>query len=82
MDLLTGKYEEFKNYNFANYVIDDVLAFIKEKNKYLETRDADDAIYVYETFEDVYCRLKSQWVCGKITEDTFWKLVGILKEGF
>lgn len=76
------KYEleikEFEKYNFPIYVRIDLDEYYKAKEKYIEKNEDD---FIKKKFDMIYTSLKSQWVCGKISEAVFWKLVSILKKG-
>ena len=70
--------EEFKKYKFPEYVMEDLYAFYKVKEAYIEQKEDN---FIEQKFDMIYTSLKSQWVCGRINEPTFWNLVSILKKG-
>lgn len=70
--------KEFEKYNFREFVLEDIKNFYIAKEKYIENHEDD---FIHSKFDLAYTSLKSQWVCGKISENTFWHLVGILRQG-
>lgn len=69
---------EFERYHFPDFVMYDVREYIRVKELYIEEHEDQLIEQVYDL---AYTSLKTQWVCGKISENTFWQLVSILKRG-
>lgn len=79
---MRGKYQQelqqFEKYHFPEFVWTDLNAYYDAKEKYIEEHEDD---FIYRKFDMAYTSIKSQWVCGKISENTFWELTRLLKKG-
>ena len=70
--------KEFDKYDFPKFVLSDLYEYYKVKEAYIEKHEDN---FIEQKYDMIYTSLKSQWVCGKISENTFWSLVEILKKG-
>ena len=70
--------KEFDKYDFPKFVLSDLYEYYKVKEAYIEKHEDN---FIEQKYDMIYTSLKSQWVCGKISEHTFWSLVKILKKG-
>lgn len=70
--------EIFKKYNFPKVLMDDLEVFLIAKSKYILNKEDD---FLKQKYEMVYTDLKERWVIGKISENTFWELVNVLRKG-
>lgn len=70
--------QEFTKYSFPEFVTESLREYYVEKQAYI---GGDRDCFIHSKYDLAYTSLKSQWVCGKISEQTFWRLIGILKRG-
>lgn len=70
--------EAFLPFNFPEHVLTDLYEYYRVKEAYI---DRHEDLFIHQKFDLIYTSLKGQWVCGKISEATFWQLVKILKKG-
>lgn len=71
--------ETFKKYDLPKQTWEDLDIFLRAKKLDLET--GEDDLLKFK-FDMIYTDLKSNWVSGRISEADFWKLVGLLREGY
>ena len=71
--------KEFEKYDLPEQTMEDMDKFLKAKALDLETGEDD---FLKFKFDMVYTSLKSNWVAGRISEAGFWKLIGLLREGY
>lgn len=70
--------QEFQKYHFPKFVCEDLNCYYAAKEKYIEDGEDD---FIHHKFDQAYTSIKSQWVSGRISENTFRELTDILKRG-
>lgn len=72
---------EFQKYELGEAFYEELTQYYNAKEAYQAfSDDIMKKYYMYYWYDMVYTSLKSFWVNGNISEDTFWRLVSVLKE--
>ena len=78
---MNDRFVEFRKYKFGEAFQEELAQYYYAKEAY-QSRPDDimKKYFMYYRYDMVYTSLKSFWVNGYISEDTFWTLVSVLKE--